>query len=621
MNRKIFIETAAKGSAILIAGAIVLSGWGCSSSVRKAEAQNFTRDLNVDLLVNHVGYLPEAGKTVVVKGLTNSEFEVINSSSGQIVFEGAFKPAAGDFGDYSVGDFSAVQQTGTFYIKSDNVRSFPFRISPTVYRPAIDLIVGYFSKQRCGPSETGYMTPCHLDDGVRLDNGQHQDVTGGWHDASDLRKWVSATIYGMIGLSRVYELLNSNDQLLDKIYDELLWGNIYFLKMQESQGYVMNFVGGDIRQVGDNNRWTNNIIEPGGGEINFIRPTGGISRQMVFILGDKDDRVIQTNPAGYVSQYNFILSEAMLARIAKTRDANYSQICLTAAVKCFNWCILTDKNTDVQTIGASILAALELYKTTGEARYKDFAINKALELKKLQASKQAGGAGGFFYMSQTNREPYKANSQGPLAFISICNLAELFPLHQDAPIWKEIIKGYSVDYLEFFTKKNSFGIVPYGLFSEENPGGNRKAGSYWYRYFMHPEQWSYYGINANLASAGIGFLKAAKILQMPELKSVAQRQLDWITGANPFNSSTVVGIGYNHPVRFFNGGEFLSPNNNVGEFRPATPVLQGGVMNGLVGDKDDMPFLHKESHYSQSEYWTPMVVYTLWLMAEITMMN
>ena len=261
----------------------------------------------------------------------------------------------------------------------------------------------------------------------------------------------------------------------------------------------------------------------------------------------------------------------------------------------------------METIGASILAAIELYKTTGEARYKDFAINKAHELKELQVSKQTDGISGFFYTSQTNREPYKDIWQGPLALISLCNLAETFPAHPDVETWREMVRKYTVDYLEFFTRKNSFGVVPYGLFTQKDPGGNRKAGSYWYRYFMVPGQNWWVGVNANLASAGIGLIKAAKFLQNPELKYFAQRQLDWITGANPFNSSTVIGVGYNHPVRFINGVEF----------RPPTPVLPGAVMNGLGGDKDDMPYLHKENNYNQSEYWTPMVAYTLWLMGEI----
>ena len=68
------------------------------------------------------------------------------------------------------------------------------------------MIVGYFARQRCGASATGYLSPCHTDDGIRFDNGKHHDVSGGWHDASDLRKWVSATIYGMMGLAKAFEL-------------------------------------------------------------------------------------------------------------------------------------------------------------------------------------------------------------------------------------------------------------------------------------------------------------------------------------------------------------------------------------------------------------------------------
>jgi hypothetical protein len=174
-------------------------------------AQRFSRELNVDLWINQAGYVPGAGKTVVTKGLLNRKYEVIRLENQQVVFEGYFTPRTCDFGDYSTGDFSALTQEGHYYIKSDTLRSWPFQVSGTVYRKPMDLVVGYFSLQRCGASTTGYLSPCHLDDGVRIDNGEHQDVSGGWHDATDLRKWVSATIYGMIGLSKTYELLDEND--------------------------------------------------------------------------------------------------------------------------------------------------------------------------------------------------------------------------------------------------------------------------------------------------------------------------------------------------------------------------------------------------------------------------
>ena len=165
-----------------------------------SEAQRLSRDLNVDILINQAGYLPESGKVCVVKGNTGGKFEVINIVTQQVILTGELNPVEGDFGSWLTGDFSALNQLGHYYIKSDTLRSYPFEISPTVYQSPINLIVHYFSRQRCGASTTGYLTPCHTDDGIRMDNGKHQDVTGGWHDASDLRKWVSATIYGMIGL-------------------------------------------------------------------------------------------------------------------------------------------------------------------------------------------------------------------------------------------------------------------------------------------------------------------------------------------------------------------------------------------------------------------------------------
>jgi len=83
----------------------------------------------------------------------------------------------------------------------------------------MDLIVHYFALRRCGASTSGYLSPCHLDDGKRIDTGEHQDVTGGWHDASDLRKWVGATIYGMVGLAKAHEFEKDETKRM-KILDE-----------------------------------------------------------------------------------------------------------------------------------------------------------------------------------------------------------------------------------------------------------------------------------------------------------------------------------------------------------------------------------------------------------------
>jgi hypothetical protein len=547
--------------------------------------------------------MPYAGKTCIAIGKIKQKFEVINIETQQVVFNGVLQPKSCDFGEYSVGDFSAFTQEGHYYVKSDTLRSYPFQISRTIYQSTMNLIVAYFSLQRCGPSTTGYLSPCHLDDGVRLDNGKHQDVTGGWHDASDLRKWVSATIYGMIGLGKTYEL--QKEQNREKILDELIWGNQYFLKMQEPQGYVMNYIGGEVKQNWDNNRWTDNRIGNDGGELRLIKPTTGKSTNEMLIFGSKDDRIIQTDPVNMLTQYNFITSEAIMARITKSNDSNYSQKCLEAAIKCFDWCVKSDIELNAGILGAAIQASMELYKTTNLYIYKNFAIDHAFKLRKLQVINQDNSVSGFFYNSFSDQEPHKSIWEGCLGFISICDLIQSFPMDKDVTLWKEMVTNYANHYLSIMSRRNSFGIIPYGLYSGEDPGGDRRIDDYWYRYFMFPEDW-WVGINANIASAGVGLIKASTILNDPKLMALAQKQLDWIIGVNPFNSSTIVTVGYYHPEKFINGNEF----------RPETPVLPGAVMNGLGGDIADQPTVG-DGDFHISEYWTPMVAYTLWLMAEI----
>ncbi len=569
-------------------------------------AQCFTRDLSVDLLINHVGYVPNTGKNVVTKGNTTRKFEVINIETQKVVYEGNFSPYNCDFGEFSVADFTSVNVEGHYYIKSDTLRSYPFIISKSVYKAPMDLIFGYFSLQRCGASSTGYLSPCHLDDGVRMDNGKHQDVSGGWHDASDLRKWVGATIYGMLGLGKAYELKGILNPDRYKILEELKWGNQYFLKMQEPDGYVMNFVGGDVKGHSDSNRWTDNEIGEEGGELKNVMPTTGKAMREMLVFGSKDDRVIRTDPVNLLAQYNFITAQAMMARITRNIEPEYSEKCLQAAIKCFTWCRETDEEFDAGTIGSSIQAAIEMYKTTKEDLYKNFAVEQASELRKLQVVDLNGNVEGFFYISSSDREPHKNISRGCLEFISVSDLIETFPTHKDVPLWTEMITKYAHRYLSLISQKNSFGIIPFGLYTGEDPGGNRKIGNYYYRYFMQPELSWWVGINANIASAGIGLVKAARILNDKKLYAIAQKQLDWIIGVNPYNSSTIISVGYNQP----------NPMRGGGEFNPFTPTLPGAVMNGLGGNSSDQPIIGT-GNWQIAEYWTPMVAFTLWLMAEL----
>src|SRR5689334_3007374 len=148
----------------------------------------------------------------------------------------------------------------------------------------------------------------------------------------------------------------------------------------------------------------------------------------------------------------------------------------------------------------------------------------------------------------------------------------------------------SINFFLLFEKIN-FVLFLSAFFKKKDPGGNRKIGKYWYRYFMEPELEWWVGINSNIASSGVGLLKAASVLKDDHMKALAQKQLDWILGSNPFNSSTMEDAGYNHPVHFA-GSSFL----------PSVPVLPGAVLNGLGGDHEDMPVIGN-GDWQISEYW------------------
>jgi len=571
-----------------------------------SEQITFPRDLQVDVRVNPIGFVPDASKRCVAP-IERNMFQVIQLESGKELYCGEMRASECDFGRSSVGDFSNIRIPGTYYIKAGESRSYPFRINHNVYDEVLQMIVRYFSRQRCGASTTGYLAPCHVDDGVRLDSAKHQDVTGGWHDASDLRKWVGATIYGMIGIARLYETLMP---IWDhgQIMDELLWGNRYFLNMQEPVGYVMSHVGGDVLKHGDSNRWTDNIIGDEIGLAKTIKPKPEGSSGEITVAGAKDDRVIQTNPLDRLGQYNFIVAEAIMSRLTQQNDPDYSKKCLTAATRCFDWCVESGSNSNAGHIGVAMKAAIELYKATGMDKYLSYATDQARLLSALQVKDPISAdipVRGFYITSPDNPEPYLNIWNGCWHLIALCDLVEICN-DSDASQWKEAIELYSQDYLLAMSKRNNFGIVPYGFFSKEDPGGDRRIGNLWYRYFMKRVDGWWVGINANLASAGVGLVKSARILQDPGLMSIAQRQLDWILGFNPHGASTVEGFGYNHPKQFV----------NTTEFRPATPRIPGAVMNGIGGTVEDQPDLC-DGNYNTAEYWTPMVAYTMWLMAEL----
>jgi hypothetical protein len=530
------------------------------------------------ILLNQVGFLPFGSKFCLMNSSVAVPFTLVQSDTGQVVFQGTMRVLQGDFGIFAIGEFSALMTEGTYVLQANGTRSQPFEIASDVYLDFVRNGVDYFSKQRCGNSTTGYNAPCHLDDGRRLDNNAHQNVVGGWHDACDLRKWVDATIYGMVGLARLLDYFSDSTVDQSTIVEEMRWGNLYFRNMQEPAGYLMNYCGGD-----DGNYFTDNIISTA------------------------DDRPIHTEPTALPAQFHFVAAQAALFRYVQGIDAAYAHGCLAAAVRCSNWLSTSRTPTAAPTLASAVMASTQMFITTQDTAYRDQAVAYANQL--LSLLEQSASVRGFFHSDLNIVEPYRDAQNGNLPILALCDLLENFPTHPMASTWQSAL-ALHCNFLQSMADRSGLGIVPYGLYAAGDPGGNRRIGSYWYRWFMEisgtaaAEQW-WVGMNANLASSGIGLSRAGTLLNTPAYSSLAQRQLDWILGCNPFAASTVIGAGYNQPTLY-----------RTSAFKPNTPLINGAVMNGIGGTVMDQPDI-ADGTYHTCEYWTPMVAYTTWLMAEL----
>jgi len=550
-----------------------------------------SNNAHTEIRTNHLGYLPNAPKTAVLAAEGTFTFQLKSCTTDEILDEQTITAEKRDFGYICQYHFDHITKLGSYYIQAGMYRSFAFRIWNQALDEAIYWPVHSFSVQRCGPSTTGYHSPCHCDDGIRKDNGQHQDLTGGWHDSCDLRKWFYSGIDGMLGLSMVYE--HHGDVVSPGgILEELQWGNRYFLNLQEPEGYIMGHCGGDVFFHSDNNRWTDNIPDT------------------------DDDRVIETDPAPMFGQFRFVIAQAMTARVAKDQgQEEYAQRCLDAANRCLTWSLAqVNESTGAEVLADSVTASIELYRTTGQNTYLEIANRQAEQLLELQVHDYRP-VHGFFLNTKDDPDPYRpfCNMREPVG-VALSMLSEFAPCHPNGDKWIAALREWTMDYILPMSEMNGFGIVPQGLFSWDAGGSRRCGDKYYYRNFMShnnprqnevsvdPSVWI--GINGYISSVGVALVRAFRLLKEPKLLQVAQRQLDWILGSNPFDDSTMDLVGRNNHVPF----------GPPAMFTPFPPRIRGAVCNGIAGTEDDLPY-HKDGFFAMYEYWTPHTAHTMWLAA------
>jgi len=516
----------------------------------------------------HVGFQPQSRKRIVVRQTAARSFVLRDIGSGP-AFQQEFplEAAPSDLGAALTGDFSTVAREGMYQIRVGAELSPPFFIRRDAWRRLLPVVTGYHRAQRCGIAVPNVHPACHLDDARRRDNGLHIDTTGGWHDAGDLRKWMSATMMNAFGLLALARHLGQDWDLagsgLAPLEEELRWGNRYFLKMQNSDGPVWADVAGGVNGDNSDNHWTDNTV------------------------ATPDDRYLNPAIQG-PTQAMFTTMQAMYADHFRESDKPYSATCLRAATNCWE---ANSRGNDVAGLGWWLLAATELHRASDAQKI-------ANSLAGLQH------ADGFWPMSATHPEPYKDAVHGALPPFAVLTAARAFPDAPGANAWRSAVRRYIENYLVPLCDRSSYGIVPFGVFTG-SPTRERYRpldGQRTYRFFMPVrKQFWWLGLNAHLGSHALLLAAAASEFNQPGWRDLAIRQFEWIFGNNPFGASLASGIGERNPY----------PHSRY------VGVIPGGIMNGICGNVDDEPILDTTfaGNWRTNEYWSPHLGYFEWAQA------
>lgn len=361
-----------------------------------------------NIKVDQLGYLTWTPKVAVLarpmvgQGSPSSfdpgsSFEIRRVSDNGIAFTGA--PASfgggathtqsGDQGWWA--DFSALSTPGDYYLtlgggSNPGAQSYPFKIGPDIYTAALAASTKSYYYQRCGTAITAAYggawthaachvateSAAHLYDGGDQGAATARDITGGWHDAGDYRKYVSFTTEPLWDLLHSYEwypcgygdangIPESGNGVPD-VLDEVKWELDWLLKMQISGGandgalYSGAFIIGTAGGSGDPSTESTPYYYA-----NFSSAATGVGA-FAFALGA---RILGSQPA--YSAYAATLQAASLRAWAWLQahpgNVTYNQTGFQNA----------DANRSApEDAGLRLLAAAELFALTGGSAYQAY---------------------------------------------------------------------------------------------------------------------------------------------------------------------------------------------------------------------------------------------------------
>jgi len=502
------------------------------------------------------GCQPGQRKLAIAAGLPAATFRVLALPTGKVVLEKPIRTVRGRTGELQVLDFSELTTAGRYLLAAGEATTGAFAIDAHVWEPSIWKTLNFFLCQRCGHEVPGKHRACHADVLLRHE-GRAIVANGGWHDAADLAQGMDNTADATAALLRLAESLRDrHPRLHARVLEEAKWGLDYTLRMRFGDGFRSAYSSSSI--------WTDGVI------------------------GTADD--IVSTPAN--SPYtNFVSAhaEALGALAFADTDRAYAAHCRRIAAEDYALArAVWDGQPAAGHLGGrrpvpavalaavAAAAAAELHRAGAGPQYREDAVRFARLLVSCQQRRLPDWdvpLRGFFYQDPEHTVVWHHNhlSQAQYPLVALESLIEQCPDHPDCPLWYSAVLLNGEFHRRAAAHTAPYGMVPEGVYHVEEAerwadrvlplhpllakddslvtGYRRQVeqgvplGKGWYlRAF--PVWFSFRGnLNVQL-SQGIGIGIAARLGRDLGLYTLAQEQLEWVVGKNPFASSLMCGEGH-----------------------------------------------------------------------------
>jgi hypothetical protein len=552
-----------------------------------------------EISFSHSGYQTGSPKSAISSDLEAREFQLINVETGVPSLSKTVSPVTTQIGRFQVMDFSEVREPGSYILRAGNRSTRPFRIGPDVWKSSLRKAINFFYVERCGYAIPGVHDACHRD--WMLTHGEKKLViNGGWHDAGDLSQSLPNTAeaaYAMFSLAERLQARGEDPALLARLLEEARWGLDWLLKSTFHDGFRPGFSTMD--------RWTNGI------------------------LGDVDDMVSQAgnNPGSNIAA---AATEAIAARVLRKSDPVLAEYSLKQAKEDWEFAMSgiaeRQRRAATEMAGHAALAALELWQATGERKYSDKALEFAGTIANSQQRAFLPGLtyplAGFFYTGpdKTRILRYSHPSHEDAPVVALTRMCELFPNHTDWMKWYSAVTLYS----EYFQKAMAQFTQPYGMlansvfhdeeyklagsgrgataeaFREQVLNGVKIGEHHYVRLF--PVWFEFRGNHGTVLTQAKAVSAAAHLRGNFELASLAQQQLQWVVGRNPFVQSTMWGEGYDYAP----------------QYTPMSGDIVGSLPVGIQTHRNgDQPYWPAENCHNWKEVWVHPVARWIWLMRDL----